>query len=552
MFRDGKTLRKVIKPNRQLLWVRSPKVFDASPGRNKFLAAFLYILIAFSIALGTAHRIPTQNSDTSNFLSFIGQEAIFPPLQSRYSATMYELDYLIAPDKSVVCEKIFNPPTFSNNFFKIHPYVLAPIIAVSSFLLPIPVNWVAAFWLAASATLGLFGIFIFSRRVGVKSLGSVLILATVVLYPVYTESLIGQIYMDQLIIGPGICLFFLVWWMRYRSVSVWKWAVALTLILGSISERGAYCGMLISLVYISLLFGTHLFRKREVAYVAMSGALCLVWGFLWTKYVQDNFRIAGISFQGSINRLHSLLYEPHYNDLFVVFLAISVTWFIVSLLSGRGFIVMLLAIAPNLLVDVGGAELTGLTTHYHQTYLPILLASGTIGLVRLATINVNRKAISAVFGLGTCTIFLMVSLFVWTNYGLRTPVSQRLKSARTLLAPVSSPKYISDLSNTGNALQEVALVVASLHPNQVSVPEFLTPALYIAGVQNIHYWPVDVSKADVVIAPWDENGPIPFPFGFWGDTEPTLRTCILEELSINYKLVGEYLGNTLRIYQKIG
>ena len=551
MFRVGKALRKVITPNRQPLWVRSSKVFDASPIRNKFFAAFLFILIVFSIALGTAHRIPTQNSDTSNFLSFIGQEAIFPPLQSRYSATMYELDYLIAQDKSVVCEKVFNPPRFSNNFFKIHPYVLAPIIAVSSFLLPIPVNWIAAFWLAASATLGLFGIFIFLRRVGVKSLGSILILATVVLYPVYTESLIGQIYMDQLIIGPGICLFFLVWWMRYRSVSVWKWAVALTLILGSISERGAYCGMLISLVYISLLFGTHLFRKREVAYVAISGALCLVWGLLWTKYIQDNFRIAGISFQGSMNRLHSLFYETHYNDLFVVFLAVSATWFIVSLLSGRGFLVMLLAVAPNLLVDVGGAELTGFTTHYHQTYLPILLASGTVGIVRVATFKFNRKNISTIFGLCTCAIFLTVSLFIWTNHGLHTPVDQRLKSARILLAPVSLPQYISDRSTTEHSFREVALFVASLDPNKVSVPEFLTPALYIAGVQNIHYWPVGVSKADVVIAPWDENGPNPFPFGFWGDTEPTLRACILEELSINYKLVGEYLGNTLRIYQKI-
>lgn len=552
MFRVGMILRRVIKPIKETLSVRCSKVFDTSPLRSKLFGAFLFILIVFSIALGTAHRIPTQNSDTSNFLSFIGQDAIFPPLQSRYATTMYELDYLIAPDKSVVCEKIFDPPRYTNNFFKIHPYVLAPIIAVSSFLIPIPVNWIAAFWLAASATLGLFGIFIFSRRLGVKSLGSILILATVVLYPVYTESLIGQIYMDQLIIGPGICLFLLVWWMRYRSSSVWKWAVALTLVLGSISERGAYCGMLISLVYVSLLFGTQLFRKREIAYVAMSGSLCLIWGLLWTKYIQDNFRIAGISFQGSMNRLHSLLYEPHYNDLFVVFLAISATWFIVSLLSGRGFIVMLLAIAPNLLVDVGGAELTGLTTHYHQTYLPILLASGTIGLVRIATINFNRKTISTVFGLCTCAIFLTVSLFVWTNYGLHTPVNQRLKSARILLAPISWPKYISDLSTTGNSFREVALVVASLDPNEVSVPEFLTPALYIADVQNIHYWPVGVSKADVVVAPWDENGANPFPFGFWGDTEPTLRTCILEELSINYKLVGEYLGNTLRIYQKIG
>ena len=520
-------------------------------GIKKFFTGLVLAISIFSIANGIAQTIPAKYADTSNFLSFTGKDAVLPPLQSHYAATMYELDYLIAQDKSVVCEKVFNPQSYSNNFFRIHAYLLAPVIATTAYITRLPGNWVAALWIAISVVLGLTGIYVFTRKLCIPRAGSSLLITSILLYPVFANSLTNQIYIDQLIFGPAVCLVLLVWWMKYRSSSVWRWAVLLTLIIGSISERGAYTATLISLVYVVLLFGIQIIRKKEIAYVAISGLICLIWGYIWNTYIQDNFRISALSIEGSLNRLHSLLYVPHYNNLFIIFLAISATWFLASLLSGRGIIVVLLAIMANLTVDVGGAELTGVATHYHQAYLPIVVAFGTIGLFRLSSIKVSPKISSNLLAILIPGLFLAISLFSWSHFGLRTSLTERLTTTRTLIAPTISLEEYSWKTDTARKNMELAKFVHSLNPQKVSTFEGLTSALYLNNIKEIFYWPVGISKADVAIVPWDVKGASPFPYGFWGDTESTLRDCLNTELSTNYKLVGTFFEGAIRVYQKI-
>ena len=535
------------------LWVLRDHI-----GIKKILTGLVLAICIFSIANGIAQRIPVRNADTANFLSFIGKDAVLPPLQSRYAATMYELDLSIAQDKSVVCEKVFNPPSYSNNFFRIHAYLLAPVIATTANIIRLPGNWVAALWISVSIVLGLAGIYMFARKLCISRAGSLILISTILLYPVFANSLTNQIYMDQLIFGPAVCLVLLVWWMRYRSSSVWKWAVLLTLIIGSISERGAYTATLISLVYVILLFGVQIFRKKEIAYVAISGLICLTWGYIWNAYIQRNFRISSLSIEGSLNRLHSLLYVPHYHNLFVIFLAISATWFLFALLSGRGIIVVLLAVMANLSVDIGGAELTGVATHYHQAYLPIVVAFGTIGLLRLSSVKVSPKISSNLLAILIPGVFLAVSLISWSHFGLQTSLIERLTTARTLVAPTISLKKVdlgyashSALRDRARKNMELAKFVYSLNPHKVSVFEGLSTALYLNNVKEIFYWPVGISKADVAIVPWDAKGAVPFPYGFWINYEPTLRDCLNTELSTNYKLVGTFIEGTVRVYQKI-
>ena len=98
---------------------------------------------------------------------------------------------------------------------------------------------------------------------------------------------------------------------------------------------------------------------------------------------------------------------------------------------------------------------------------------------------------------------------------------------------------------------ELAKFVHSLNPHKVSVFEGLSTALYLNNIKEIFYWPVGISKADVAIVPWDAKGASPFPYGFWGDTESTLRDCLNSELSTHYKLVKTFFEGSLRVYQKI-
>jgi len=49
------------------------------------------------------------------------------------------------------------------------------------------------------------------------------------------------------------------------------------------------------------------------------------------------------------------------------------------------------SLIPNLLVNVGGAELTGYYTHYHAMYLPIIWALATVSLVKYSSKSKRTK-----------------------------------------------------------------------------------------------------------------------------------------------------------------
>ena len=101
-----------------------------------------------------------------------------------------------------------------------------------------------------------------------------------------------------------------------------------------------------------------------------------------------------------------------------------------------------------------------------------------------------------------------------------------------------------DWVDQAQAYQEIGEYVKDLPKGTVSVPEGLTPAFFLAGIEDVEYWPMGVGKAEVLVVPVDGGGPNPYPVGFWGDTE-TLRTCLRSELSTKYnQLIGFDNGPT--------
>ena len=504
--------------------------------------------ILLSVAAGIATRILGSYIDTANFLSFIDKGRLFSPLQSDYASNMDGVMHLITRTPQQVCSVIENVNSYSRNFFSTHAYLFPTVISLSASILPIPLNWVAGLWISLSFVGGLLAIYIFLRKVNIPTPAVSSLIATILLYPVLIQAFKGQIYVDLLIFGPACTAVLLLWWMKYHSVSVWKWVIVLLIVLATISERGAYVAGLIGVFYLLLLFGKSLPKHKEALYVLSTGLSAWMWMIIWTTFIQSNTQYQNLSITGSLDRLKQLFREP-LNQQFNIFIMTSISLIVLSFVSGRGFILALAAMAPNLLVSTGGAELSSFNNHYHQSYLAVIVGTAVIGFVRFSKFITNsstsdRRWITNVMGL----FILISSMIVWTNFGQKSSVEYLKSQSEYVVLPPLMNDYTS-LRVESSYFKSIADYVRKLNPKTVSASEPLMPALYLAHIKDVEYWPIGVGKADIVIAPMSESLPVVYPFGdIWGNG-PELFSCTSQLLITEYRLIHQI--DSYNIYQKI-
>lgn len=490
-----------------------------------------------------AYRLQLSYTDTAGFLELIDRKSLLEPLQGDYFRSARGLVPLINTGTEKICSVI----PFTNfgelSFFGIHPYLIATPISAVSWLFPFSTVYIAALFLTATVVFGLASVYIFLNKLAVPRLTIACLVISVTAYPVLVQSLGGQAYFDRLMFGPGVLLVLLVWWSKFRSLSVWKWICVCGFVLALISERGAALASLVMVGYLFLLHGKDCLRSPELRRVFILGAaiFCylLTWAFRWQAY--DSYG------QISVTLMRSRLGELFSDSLFPmtkVFLLTSIGFFILSLFAGRVFLILLISMASNLLISVGGAELTGFGTHYHQTYLPVVIATAAIGLFNLDKWLRRTKSPEPAKLLRLFIGPILVATICVTAVTQVYSGSTNLFFQQTRDILITRKVTFDDWVAKARAYQEIGEYVKELPKGTVSVPEGLMPALFLAGIEDVEYWPMGVGKADVLVVPMDGDGPNPYPVGFWGDTE-TLRTCLKSELSTKYnQLIGFDNGPT--------
>ena len=493
-----------------------------------------------------SYRLELSYTDTAGFLELIGHNSPFKPLQGDYFRSARGLVPLLntGPDKicSVLPFKNFGDPSF----FGIHPYLISLPLSAISWLVPVRTIYFAAAILTASIVIGIVALVLFMRKLKVSLATILLVVVSIGFYPVLVQSLDGQAYFDRLMFGPGIVLFLLVWWTKYKSIDVWKWICFLSILLAMISERGAALAALIAVGYTTLLHGKQIFKKPELRWVLLTGVCVFVYFYIWATLWQSYSAYGNLSFALARNRFTALLDDPLY-PMTKVFVFTSLAFLCAAVFSGRGFLVLIVSLLSNLLVSVGGAELTGFATHYHQTYLPVIIAAAIIGITRLDTFLQQVKPT----GIGKTGIVvlgasLLYAVTTTAKFNVYENDSQRL-FGQTRNIWWTSPEVMGAYSDQSESFREIGIFVKGLPGGTVSVPEGLMPTLFQSGIKDVEYYPVGVGVAEIVVAAVDENGPNPYPFGFWGDTE-TLRSCLQNVLSEKYTLIKSFRNSTVQIY----
>ena len=512
------------------------------------------IVVYLQVVEAYANRIRAGYTDSAGFLELTNRSNIFTPLNSDYYRSTSGLGLMVstAPDK--ICGLLPQVNLGGSNFFSIHPYLIAFPLSIISWLIPVDAAVLAANLLLMSVIGGLIALVVFMRKLDVPMIGITIFIFAILCYPVLSQSLLGQAYFDRLMFGPGVSLFLLLWWSNHRSVRVWKWICVDSLVLALISERGAALAVLLAVGYLILLHGRQVIMKYELRMILATGTSIFLYLYMWQTKWQNYSPYGEIRLQSLVDKFGSLFQLP-IGEMNQVFYLTSIVFVVVALFAGRGLLIVFISFLPNLLFTIGGAELTGFLTHYHQTYLPVVVAAAAVGMCRITNIGVlDRQRVSKtiVAILVGASIFFGQAMVNSINF-ISAGQPNLFKSA--LLVWVPSTEGFTDAKfesrSRRDQLKEIAELIKGLDPKTVSAPEDLMPALFLGGTRDVEYWPVGVGKASVVVAPFRDGVPVVSPYGHAQASIPILELCVGQMLDTEYTLVST-LGNDVRIYLKNG
>ena len=511
------------------------------------ICAVFSVALIFSVIRAYANRISIGYTDSAGFMELISKSGLTKPLESVYFSSSTRLFSLYGESSQKICDMIPEPYTGTRSVFSGHPYFISVFGSAISWITRLPPNVVAAFMLVGSFLLGFYSILFFLIKNNVSVFSTAVFGFTICCYPVLTQSLLGQPYFDRLIFGPAISLFLLIWSSKYRSENKWILISVLTTVLALISERGAALAGLLSFGYLLMLHGKSVFIRKELLLIWLSGLFSLLFLIIWSQVWQDSAAYSQISVQSWLNRLESLFSEPYF-DATKLFFVVSASFMIIAIFAGRGFVLLIIATAPNLLIGVGGAELNGFVTHYHQVYLPILLAASTLGFTKIAglTKRMIRGHKSNVLNSAFVLVFAGISLGY--NFNSTTPYYRvsALSDAQALWLPFTV-EY--DLESRETIFQQriVSDFVAGVGVSPVSAPESMYPALLLSGVEVVEYWPFGVGSARVVVAPYMNGLPNVLPHSDPQGSTLELQQCVQTAFDENYELIKVFDGD-IRVY----
>jgi hypothetical protein len=225
------------------------------------------------------------------------------------------------------------------------------------------------------------------RRHGVGWLACAAFAVLVLCWPAWSQSAIGDYYLDRLYMPLMLGLLFALDAL-VRAASAGRpvrgpmlMVVLLALLAGSCTERAAIMAAG-AVIYTAAVHGSLHRRKTALVALALVGAALVLATGLYFKLLYQGFE-AGGSLLGNLRITPGTLaiWQPGFPAFAVVTLA---------LLGGLGFLagwrvwlLMLGSMLPNLLITIGGAELNGWSTHYHAMYIPFVVFAAALGWQRL-------------------------------------------------------------------------------------------------------------------------------------------------------------------------
>lgn len=520
--------------------------------KNRFYEMLILIMMLMvSIYMLTAYnavKFYSLGTDTAGFIDLIRAVAQNGTMVSPIFSSVYSVIPFLTASSNIYCVSDLLSVNQTSNFLQWHPYLITYALALPVKYFGVAPLTIAALINAVNIACSLALIYCFLRGRGLVVWECLSFIFAVVVSQYWVGAIAGQFYFDRLFLLPGLVLVLYCYQKLDGNYRVWL-SVCFFAMLSSvlISERTALMACVLSLGYWLLLVENRL-KERGLAIFIFS-IVGLVYFIIYMKFFQNSLYYNRLDWKGVLHNItialspDGVLYGPTLKWIGIVspmvILSFAKNW--------RYGLLTISALAPNLLVTVGGAEKTGFATHYHAGYIPFLVGFAAIGYASLAN-KVRAHSLPGHFWKKfSKSIFISIAVVV---SGLA--VSQ-IKETREMYGTIAWLN--SGFDSMVQKRNESMKFVGSLPTDAtISSPEWIMPALAAAGISKVDYMPIGILKNKYVIAQYNSEKHLPeIPSYLDPSSKDRISACIQDKLILNYKIKSEAMIGSSRyvIYEKM-
>lgn len=458
-----------------------------------WIERLVWLLITLGITKGLAERFYVQDTDSALFFNLLSTKSIDESKGQEFNNSFFDLiglvqSGLVTADTSYLKFDLGE----SVSLIQVHAYMLyflihsIPNALFSNFYFPFLL-------LAVSYVIGLKSLVNYFKLNRISLIGAGIFLSGVIFSPVFVGSLLGQNYLDRLFFGPAIYVLLNITKPDKSRKSMIS--VALMAVIGScISERASLM-MGVILIFSVLLLGVK--RKSERVIFGSLGLAGISWYGFWSSKISDSFYTSSVAFESLRQNFLQGMNGVRTPGL-SIFVIANLSLLLLSFLAPRYLFLTIISLVPNVLVSVGGGELTSFTSHYHALYLPILLVSAAVGTTNLSKEFFSKRLTKFCFGL------LFIGIVVFSNFVSVNPKPTDLNFSIAKMIGKSldvvglAPKEITSVRY--QAKKDVHTLLTKIKSDGVVAPPELMPGLVVKGVKEISFFPIGLGETKYVIA----------------------------------------------------
>ena len=505
--------------------------------------SILFLVLSIQIFRGLESRWILQNGDAAGYVDILSPDSGIKTFRFAYGFSTTRLFELIRLGTEEVNEIGFIDPYQNVPFYQAHPYLIGYIFRfIRIEFLPIEFLPLAA--LSMSYAIGLVALIFFALKNQINIYLSMLLICIILTSPIFIFSLIGQPYIDRLSFGPFIIIFLKLIEPRNLARKEWIQVLCLILICILLSERSS---LMVGVLVITLTLLTK--RKAEplssFGKLAFSLALLGIgWYIFWSSVISRNRDIANNSnFDMFIYNGKSFLFGNRH-ELAMTFIFTLLPFLISIIFRSKFFLLLPIFVAPNILVSIGGAELSGYYTHYHAMYLPIVVTVLYISVLMFFT---SSKSPTKRIIFTAALIFALSLNFLQYGKGNLHPVNFKLHFGQI----ADSLGFIpSEVKATREAREiEFTRIFQSIDPinSGISLPEGLMPLSLSNGMTKMSYFPVGIGQSEYLIVPFTDEKFTSVEFSLYGLVPTKDRKdwsdSILRAIEKSYSKIRTYSGS---------
>ena len=507
---------------------------------------FLSIALVISLASGFYYRFWFQGLDSSGFLELINRSFQEKSLNSNAFASAVDYVRLIW-NPAYDCTKIIDYQ-LESNITPVHAYTVSYLISFVGQILPISnltlISILFGINFAVPIIFGLFG-FLEIRKLELMRqkflYGSIslLVVITLTIWPPFMVGMQGQLYFDRL----SISLFFILGYLLPKlDIVTRKMKIVFVLCLfisPLISERSTLISLLICVFALYKLFQNRLNNKIYLIILSFHFVLYTTYYLMWKTFFADPSLNIIPDIPTILTRLQYLTLNFTSSGL-LTFVYTLIPMLLLNLFSRINFVLALIVALPNLIFNLGGAELTGFSTHYHSLYIGFMIA-GLFNSFHKLFSNQNRPYSKIAFGF-LIIISLCSSLYYYNSLG---SLKRNLESS----LGIESLRTRSEIEST---LSQRKLILNEFDKNaSYAITEGLFPSFVENETENLTISPLNLGQADYAIIDVDSTNGLPYLYP-WVFPDPVKRyktqLCLQNRLETEYNYLKNF--NNFYIYQR--